>query len=192
MRVRLVSLILCFLSLASCSKHHNYFLSSYSSASSLAIIEGIEWDNGSSNANVNILIANLFYGTGFDGEIKKLVYSDYESIEVSTGIFKDDAYFEFSNYPVDMVSYNSKECGILLENAKNAKPSDFKLSYTFNLRELLLSDNVTEMTIDNLCFLIKYTEKNEEDVYNYSRMFAASAMISNNSFSLSNVEFNYI
>jgi len=189
---KLFTLSLVFLLVAGCSDKNNTFISSYSSNASLAIIEGIEWDNDS---NVNILIANLYYGTAYNGEIHQNVYYDFESIYVSMGTLVNNSFSEIYTYSVDMDEYNSQECGILRDNAKNAKPSYFKLSYTFNLRTLLSIEEGPRITIDNLCFLIAYTtifkDDYSEEISTFNRKFTATATISNTYFSLSNIEFRW-
>ncbi len=184
------ALSLVFLLVTGCSGKNNTFISSYSSNASLAIIEGIEWDNDS---NVNVLIANLYYGTAYNGEIHQLVYQHFESIDVSMGTLENNSFSEISKYSVDMESYNSQEYGILRENAEKATSDDFKLSYTFNLRTLLSIEKGPRITFDNLCFLIAYTEiYNDgfsEGIWAFNRKFTATATISNTYFSLSNIEY---
>ena len=192
MKNKLFTLSLVFLLVTGCSDKNNTFISSYSSNASLAIIEGIEWDNDS---NVNILIANLYYGTAYNGEIHQSVYYDFESIYVSMGTLVNNSFSEIYTYSVDMDEYNSQECGILRDNAKKAKSDDFKLSYTFNLRTLLSIEEGPRITIDNLCFLIAYTQifKDDysEEISTFNRKFTATATISNTYFSLSNIEFRW-
>lgn len=188
MKNKLFVLSLVFLLITGCSDKNNTFISSYSSNASLAIIEGIEWDNDS---NVNILIANLYYGTAYNGEIHQSVYYDFESIYVSMGTLVNNSFSEIYTYSVDMDEYNSQECGILRDNAKNAKPSDFKLSYTFNLKKLLLNEEDSAITVNNLCFLICYREILFEDENIINRKFTATVTISDTYFSLSNIEFRW-
>ena len=176
--------------LVACSSDKtNYSISPYSSNATLAIIEGIEWDKDS---NVNVLIANLYYGTAYNGEIHQLVYHDFRSIEISMGVLENDSTLEDAKYSVDMDKYNSQEYGILRENAKNAKPSDFKLSYAFNLRALLLDEESGEKTIDGLYFLISYTQISNDGVTTIvNRKFVVAATISNTHFSIANVEYRW-
>lgn len=192
MKNKLFALSLVFLLVTGCSDKNNTFISSYSSNASLAIIEGIEWDNDS---NVNILIANLYYGTAYNGEIHQLTNHNFESIDVLMGTLENNSLSEISKYSVDMESYNSQEYGILKENAKKAKSDDFKLYYTFNLRTLLSIEEGSRTTIDNLCFLIAYTTIFKDDfsmeISTINRKFTATATISNTYFSLSNIEFRW-
>ncbi len=75
---------------------------------------------------------------------------------------------------------------------KNAKPSDFKLSYAFNLRTLLLNEENGEKTIGDLCFLISYTQiSNDGATTIINRKFVVAATISNTHFSIANVEYRW-
>ena len=192
MKNKLFALSLIFLLVTGCSNKNNTFISSYSSIASLAIIEGIEWDNDS---NVNILIANLYYGTAYNGEIHKNCSYDFESIDVLMGMLENNSLSEISKYSVDMERYNSQEYGILRDNAEKAKADDFKLSYTFNLRTLLPIEEESRITIDSLCFSIVYTQIFKDDfserIETFDRKFTATATISNTYFSLSNIEYRW-
>lgn len=173
----------------SCSKSNaDGFMTTFSNNPSLAIIEAIQWSNSSKYTPcfVKISVANLYYGFSYDGTIGQLVSPyNFEAIK----IFMHDSETIFNIFTVDIEKYSSLEYGIFLQKADKAMPDDFKLSYTFNLNELLADIKRTEKNFD-VYFTIEYTENlidGSSRILN--RNFSTTISFSGDSLSLSNIKY---
>lgn len=188
-RIFLTTSFLFALGLTACSAPLDpFFISSFSSGPSYAILEGISYNSESSRSEpfvVSVLIANLYYGKTYKGDIDKLVSYNFDSIEVS---FHDSS-TDFFTFDVDMAEYSSQENGILQENARSATADDFEMAYDFDLSELFLErNNYTGEVI----FSITYNEKRQgSENWSFSRGFTGTLTIDDNTIMLSDVEYDY-
>lgn len=177
----------------SCSGTGADFISSYSSSPSLAILEGLTWQRvsaSSSSYNASVVISNLYYGTTYKGTVERIVFV---SIEVSMGLRLDRSRHELAKYSVDVEQYSSLEYSLLRDNARRAKASDFKLWYTFDLKELLFTGEEAKGVAYDIYFLVNYTERQGDGAERvFGRIFTASAAVLWGRFALSCFDFDWV
>lgn len=180
----------------SCSGTGADFISSYSSSPSLAILEGLTWQRvsaSSSSYNASVVISNLYYGTTYKGTVERIVYYDFVSIEVSMGLRLERLHHELAKYSVDVEQYSSLEYSLLRDNARRANASDFKLWYTFDLKELLFTGEEAKGVAYDIYFLVNYTERQGGGTERvFGRIFTATVAISWGRFALSCIDFDWV
>lgn len=144
-----ITFLAVFFALRPASSPQKHFVSTTASGNpSMAISEAIEYPesdeaDSSGSYSINLMVANLYYGANYEGNISLLIGSpedpgyDFESITVS---LLDQSGESKLAYAVDTSDYAKKENGILLENAKKAAANDYHLSYAFDLGKLFEDD----------------------------------------------------
>lgn len=175
----------------------NSFVASKNDNPSLAICEAIDYSKQKASYqetdtfNVDIMVANLYYGKKYDGSIGLLVGTEdnpgysFEAINISLNNSSKQLIAEYS---VDMNEYPKQENGILRDE-KNINKDDFKLKYSFNLIELI-NGNYD----DNIHFEVNYVESGKAgyvaDTRIFGRSFSLHLKKDQSSISLNDLEFD--
>jgi len=173
----------------------NFFSTTSSGNIQMAVSEAIEYPKGDSadsegRFEVKVMVANLYYGTTHDGSVSIVIgtkedpgYS-FESITVSLLAQESPV----AIYPVNLEQYALPKNGILLENAKTAKSSDYSLSYPFDLDALL-----KEAFDDQIVFSVIYVESfSDATTSTFGRKFSFHLKKENGASSLSDFSCDYL
>ena len=158
----------------------------------LAICEGIDYPEPLNNYketdsfNIDIMLANLYYGTNNDGTTQLLVGSEekpgysFDAINVSLNDSKKQL---IQDYSVDVVEYSKQENGIEKDKS-NIGESDFKLKYSFDFLDIFKGTYD-----DNVCFEINYVVNNSESpVRIYGKSFSLHLKKNQTSIEVDNLE----
>ncbi len=141
-----------------------------------------------SSFNVNVMIANLYYGKKYDGSTGLFIGTEekpgynFETIIVSLNDFENRSIFDYS---VDINEYSKQENGI--EDGKFIiRKKDFNLIYSFNLIIL-----IPEEYDNNITFKVTYNEKTQQDQYSFSRCFSFHLLKTEEYIFLENFDFSF-
>lgn len=173
------------------------FFTSKTDNPSLAICEAIDYPEPKTTYqdtdvyNVDIMVANLYYGQKYDGSTGLLVGAEdnpgysFDAINISLNNSNKQL---IADYSVDMNEYPKQENGILRDE-KNINKDDFKLTYSFNLIELI-NGNYD----DNIHFEVNYVESGKTgyvaDTRIFGRSFSLHLKKDQSSISLNDLEFD--
>ena len=154
---------------------------------SMAILEAIRWPKDQTPVGecvVEMMVANLFYGTDSDGNVYPLSGSedlpvyDFESIVLSF-VCSGETLLSFS---IDVTEYNRKDNGVLFEKRASAGANDFKLLAPFNLGECSFQSGV-----QSISFLATYSQRKTYGTEVFSRGFTGVLEERNGIISLSRI-----
>ncbi|MCH3976083.1 MAG: hypothetical protein LKF69_04700 [Bacilli bacterium] len=144
-----------------------FFSTTSSGSPSLAVSEAIEYSSSGENAasTVDVMVANLYYGTNYDGTVGKLNPGyDFRAITISLEELNGNEIL--LSYPVAINEYGKMENGILRENVHKVIRDDYSLIYSFDLNEIFQNDYDGVIS-----FAVKYEESRSDVIYSFGKRF---------------------
>jgi hypothetical protein len=189
------ALIVAFAARPVASSGRNFFSTTSNGNPSLAISEAIEYPSSPSSGDatdftVDVMVANLYYGTRYDGSIGLLVGSDedpgYDFRTITISLLDKGGVTMSPSYSVDPMEYREMKNGILREKAGKASKDDYVLIYSFNLNAIFQNDYSGAIS-----FFVRYAESRSDGIYSFGKRFDFTFSKTKSASELSNFKWDY-